>query len=291
MKKVDQILEYYLTVYAAKDEWTKSTIGTKTYRLTKFIEHCNISRIKDINQDVLNDWADSLVKRNLAASTREQEIILVRSFLTWLLNKGYSLDIDLTEFKPNKSPEPERRAYTEIEVTCMLEACKHEEDWLIIALGFYGGLRIFEVAKIAKNDISGRVISLYGKGRKYAQVILPAFVTDRLHNWCKGNDSPWVFPSRRKGYERCHISKSSIDKKIKRIGAQSGFPEAHYHELRYSLATEMKNRGAKLHSIQKALRHENIKTTEKYIQWDFKEYVTDYDSCFSTNPRLKLAIV
>jgi integrase/recombinase XerC len=289
MSEVERLLDYYLTAYAVKRGWTESTVVNKTHRLHKFFETVKVKKLKQIDNKVYDEWLGDLMSRGLKASTVGQEITVVRTFLLYLRGKGCAMPIDLTEIVVRKAGYTDRHAYTEAEIRYMLSFATNDRDWLILALGFYGGLRRFEIAKLEKSEISDRTLSFYGKGKKKGVVVLPVDVADRLDSFCGENDSRYVFPSPHKRKRHTHIHVSTVHERVKKVAKRAGFDGFHIHQTRYSLATEMKNRGVKLMYIQKALRHASAKTTELYIQWDLSEYVEAYDQAFPQFPS-KLAL-
>jgi integrase len=277
-----ELLDYYLTTYAVKRGWTNGTLKVKKCRLNKFVKVAGVGRLSDVDNARYEKWLCYIHDSGLKTSTINSEIVTVRTFLSYLSDKGYKVPVDLTEILTYKTDEqPDRTAYTEAEIKKMLLYALDDRDWLFMALGFYGGLRSFEVAKLEIKDISGRELGFYGKGTKYGTVVLPWSIADKLRTFCSRSNNKYVFPSRQKGKKHTHVHVSTVARRCKEMARRAGFYSFHIHQTRYSLATEMKNRGAKPFYIQKALRHASMRTTELYIQWGMAEYIQAYDEVFS----------
>jgi integrase len=282
MGEFEELLDYYLTTYAVKKGWTKDTLKTKKCRLYTFVGVTGVENLSDVDNEKYEKWLYYIHSCGHKMSTINSEIITIRTFLSYVSDKGHKMPVDLTEILTYKIDEqPERTAYTETEIKNMLLYARDDRDRLFLLLGFYGGLRLFEVAKLEKGNISGRQLGFYGKGTKYGTVVLPEFVAEKLRIFCVRNNHKFVFPSRQKGRKHTHVHVSTVARRCKEMAERAGFGGFHMHQTRYSLATEMKNRGVKPFYIQQALRHESVKTTEKYIQWNLTEYIEAYDEAFS----------
>ena len=57
----------------------------------------------------------------------------------------------------------------------------------------------------------------------------------------------------------------SIKTNFERLAVKSGITRLHPHLLRHTAATKMLANGADLHSVQRLLRHSDIRTTLRYL--------------------------
>ncbi len=145
---------------------------------------------------------------------------------------------------------------------------KSIRDSAIIAVGYGGGLRSFEIAQIEIKDISNNKIIISGKGRIVRSIYLPQFSLKTLNQWLKirGNDSGHLFSSMTKNHTLLNKGISVrtigdiIDKRCIDVGIKRFTP----HDLRRSFATNLLESGVDVFIVQKLMRHANINTTRVY---------------------------
>ena len=145
------------------------------------------------------------------------------------------------------------------------------------------------------SEISGTKITVQGKGDKErdvylspkAQLALQTFLNER------SDDNPYVFPRAKyagdiqkftkRGRKKSewwkepelvgsgHRDASTIESTIRRIGKDAGVPNAHPHRFRRTGATMALRSGMPLLTVSKLLGHENIGTTQIYLDISDKE--------------------
>ena len=86
--------------------------------------------------------------------------------------------------------------------------------------------------------------------------------------------SPWLFPKEEHKYvckyPEEHTSTSTIEETIRRIGKKVGV-QAHPHKFRRTCATFALRRGMDIIYVGKMLGHENITTTQIYLELNEEE--------------------
>jgi integrase/recombinase XerD len=177
-----------------------------------------------------------------------------------------------------KTPPVERIWYCEQEVWRILSAAEDLATFLIIALAFYGGLRRFEIAKVHASDILENELCVVGKGNKTRFVTLPRCIFDKLREATEVSENGFLFKSSKRLE---HISCSTADRWAKKAANRAGFGKFHLHQLRYSFATELFNRGVEISSIQELLGHSDMRTTQLYIQSEKQKVFDDYNRAFA----------
>jgi site-specific recombinase XerD len=207
-----------------------------------------------------------------------------RSFLRYLHYKGL-VDTDLSIAVPkvarwSLATLPKHLPAAQVQqVLCSCDRTTPlgRRDYSILLLLARLGLRAGEVARLELEDIDweNARITVCGKGRKWAQLPLPADVGKALARYLR-QDRPRcacrrVFLRDRAptGGFRCAGAVSGI---VKRALARAGVVSARKgaHLLRHSLATEMLRKGASLDAIGEVLRHQSPDTTALYAKVDLK---------------------
>lgn len=141
---------------------------------------------------------------------------------------------------------------------------------------FYGcGIRLSELVGIDVKDIKfqERVISIFGKGKKYRIVPLGPKASEFLRKYLeirksmiasdKSNEKsgPAVFLSMRGG----RLTPRSVARIIKSYLLKSSQKKRlSTHSLRHSFATHLLEAGANLRAVQQMLGHSSLKTTQTY---------------------------
>ncbi len=95
-----------------------------------------------------------------------------------------------------------------------------------------------------------------GKGAKDRVIPLGSELVLRLHNFIRDmQPDERVFK----------LKPASITMKIKKFARAAGLADLHAHTLRHKFATDLLERGANLKVVQQLLGHENLATTEVYL--------------------------
>lgn len=141
-------------------------------------------------------------------------------------------------------------------------------DWLPFEVALYTGLRIGDVLKIKRDDISSDGILTFTaqKTGKTGQIKLPKQLTNKL---TANNSSQWVFPSPRKG-SAFHLTRQAAWARIKASARRANIEidGCSPHSLRKVFAVDLfKREGSK--AVMDALQHSDMNTTDIYALSDF----------------------
>jgi len=138
--------------------------------------------------------------------------------------------------------------------------CHDERTLLMLYLAAGEGLRRGEIARVHTDDIqlghdlqNGKLL-VHGKGGKIRVVPLWPEIAQLILRHSPG----WVFPGQKDG----HLSPGYVGKLIAQ--AMPGAYTA--HTLRHSLATRLYEATGDIAIVQKWLGHENLQTTQVYVQ-------------------------
>jgi site-specific recombinase XerD len=153
------------------------------------------------------------------------------------------------------------------EIQKLFNACTNLKHRAIIALMYSTGLRVGEVInlKIGNIDSSRMVINiLNAKGGKDRQVMLNQNLLDLLRNYFKEyRPKEYLF----NGQNSLQYSERSIAQFLKHYAEKAGLNKRIYpHLIRHCSFTHLVEAGTDINLIQRLAGHQNVKTTNLYIQ-------------------------
>lgn len=126
------------------------------------------------------------------------------------------------------------------------------------------GLRISELLNLRKDQLAPRMMVI-GKGGKPRMALLDekALVAIRFYQETRGGESNWMFSKRDGG----RMDRSQAYSIICRWARAHGV-DAYPHQLRHTFAQKLLNMGCDIKTLQEALGHSNIATTDIYLKFD-----------------------
>jgi site-specific recombinase XerD len=172
---------------------------------------------------------------------------------------------------------PKGRRLTNEEVTAIFEACLDDtiigiRDLSLLSLIAETGLRRSEAVSIKTKDlnIGKNVITITGKGNKQRLVHLPKFANKNLLNWLdfRGNESGYLYGRIRRGdtiVTTTPLSDKAVLYILERRRRMAGVLEhCAPHDLRRTFATRLFEMDVDLLTIQRAMGHSQVATTQRY---------------------------
>ena len=244
--------EIYLRALGRRER----TIDTRLRHLRTMARYLDVPP-EAVTEAHLVSWSGT---QDWKPETRNANHASARVFCRWLAGKTGqpSPARGLTAVRrpvPPPRPAPEEAIATAIE-------CAPPRTQLILKLAAQLGLRASEIAQLHTRDIEQvgdgwASLTVHGKGG--TQRLLP--IPPKLHSEIMRQqpDLGWVFP----GNDSGHLSPRWVGKLASRV-----LPDQWtLHTLRHRFATVAYNRGGHdLLSVQKALGHASITTTQRYTQ-------------------------
>ena len=219
----------------------------------------------------------------------------VKIFYSWASHKGYCKDIAWGLKNVPVSDSFIKMHLTPQECNAMLDTCKGTNnrttlrDYAFLKLLIGTGIREIEAVRANIEDIQvlrGRnILRVQGKGRTAKDKFVPLMpdilqaLTEYLTERPLAEPSDPLFPtdgqkSNQRGTRMSPRTAQSITKKYMRmIGLDAH--EYSGHSLRHTAAVLMIKGGANLYDVQKALRHANPSTTQKYLKSIEEEEMLD----------------
>ena len=255
---VIKFLEKYSEVARRKNFYTLRKFGL-------YLKSRNLS-INEVAASDIEDYILEQRQKGLADSTIRKEIMLLRAFFDYLMERGIVKSNPARKIKAPREKEGAPKYLTRKEVRRMLEVSREysKRDHAIIALLYFGALREGELARIMEVDWENMKIRILSEKTDEEQLIT---MNKPLAEALKDVDLN----------EITSLHPNTIRKIVKKYAKLAGIKKRVYpHILRHSHATHSLKMGVDIRTVQKALRHKSIRSTMRYlhvIDEDIKEAV------------------
>ncbi len=275
----------YLNNLGNKD----ATIILKIMYVVLLERYLNNKPIKMITREEIYNYIEDCSKLNWKYSYQDNNKYQIKSFLNWSYQNNItkiSGDIVLPKIRWHQNSEI-RTYYTQEEITKLLNAIdtkskRGKEDYLVISLICYLGLRISDVINLKLSNINfhDNTISII-QYKTDNQLILPLIeevkypLLDYLKNVRpKDNTLDYIFltdtlPYRQKIEIKTY--KHIVKKYLEKAGVEINGRKHGFHSLRHSFSTSLLNENVSLYSISTILGHRDIKSTMSYLDIDISK--------------------
>lgn len=270
---INSFIEYLKEVKHSSE----NTVASYRRDLSKLDSYLNSNKIslKDVNSTSLNTYILRLEKEGMSSATVSRNVASIRSFFTFLLNKGLIKSNPTETIKPPKVEKKAPETLSIEEVTLLLDqpvgdSNKEIRDKAMLELLYATGMRVTELISIKFQDVDmsmnfvqcidngkARIIPFENAAKnaltKYILNVRPVMCGDSeyLFTNCKGEQMT------RQGFWKIiklYATRAGIDKDITP------------HMIRHSFAMHMVNNGADLRALQEMLGHSDISTTQVYLK-------------------------
>lgn len=286
----EEILKRFLIAKTARGlskrtlNYYSETIKATLARIGKPYTQINANDIRlymayRVNVDKVSKTTANNERRNLSA------------FFTWLQKEEILLKNPMAKVEPIKETKKKKKAFTPMEVEKIRAACRDEYEKALIEVLLSTWCRVSEVAEMKKGDIDGGKVLVHGKGDKYREVFLTSRAQLAIESFLKKrtDKSAYLFP---KGQTLDHIRQSeakndchlwwmdpnnivpekrdtgAFESTVRKIGKRAEVENVHPHRFRRTGATRALLSGMPLMEVSKVLGHENVGTTQIYIDID-----------------------
>lgn len=252
------------------------------YLINQYLVSIN-KTFKTFTKENIYDYLDECSKLSWNLFYQDTNKLNIKNFLNWTYqNKLTKISGDMILPKIVWHHKTSIRTYyTKEEITKLLNVIdiktkKGIEDYLIISLICYLGLRISDVInlKISNINFHDNTISLiqYKTNNKLTLPLIDRIkypLLDYLKN-VRPNDTDldYIFITTSKPY-RHHIELRTHNYIVKKYLIKAGIDingrKHGFHSLRHSFSTSLLNQDISLYSISSILGHQDIKTTMTYL--------------------------
>ena len=224
----------------------------------------DVESLETVTRRELIQWTAA---QNWSNSTRVHRRSGLHTFFAWMQDEQLRLDNPAYRLPRVATRKREPNPFTIDEIHQLLNGGIYRKTRVMVALHYYLGLRVSEIAAVNGDDIdwNNRTLRTNGKGRKEATQPIPDAAWPIFHQMPR---TGYWFPNRTAnklhatGQRHIMGNRGSglIGEAIKRAGLNH-----RPHDLRASLATEMHDAGVSDFIVQRSMRHSNMDTTTKYL--------------------------
>lgn len=233
-----------------------------------------------IYQDHVSKTTTNNERRNLSA------------FYGWLQKEEILLKNPMLKVDAVKTTKTKKKAFDQMELEKLRDKCKSKRETAILETLISTWARVSEIVQIRIDDINGNHLTVHGKGAKDREVYLNAKAILAISNYLneRSDCNPYLFPRAKyagdvkamsKGQRRAtecqwytdpkmvddsrHMDASSLEGIVRSIGKRAEVTGVHPHRFRRTGATMALRNGMPLIQVSKLLGHENIGTTQIYL--------------------------
>ena len=195
---------------------------------------------------------------SLKATTISRKISSVRSFVSYLRDRGINVSINSDDSIKVAKTLPKPISHEHIK-SALKDATLQER--VIVLMLYTLGLRISELNSLHVNDISDGWIRVVGKGDKEREIPVVANISELICEY-QSQYSPKEYLFERDGAK---LSENSLRYIITKVFKRAGF-KVTPHQLRHSYATELLNHNARIADVSELLGHASMATTQIYTK-------------------------
>lgn len=268
---------------------SKRTIELYSKEIKKILEKIG-KTVDDITADDIRYYlALRQTRDKIKKVTADNELRYLRTFYQYLIREELVTKNPTARVERIKCERVKKKAFTDIEVEKIRSMAKTNREKAIVEVLFSTGCRVTELVLMKISELDGNKITVHGKGSKDRTVYLnaKAELALKLYLQERKDDNPYIFcgsysmsdsrgvagRSVKKDWYKnpecvtkdTHLDKGTIEQYVRKIGKRAGVENVHPHRFRRTCATMALRRGMSLEQVSKMLGHEELSTTQIYL--------------------------
>ncbi|MGH9075408.1 MAG: tyrosine-type recombinase/integrase, partial [Acidimicrobiales bacterium] len=164
------------------------------------------------------------------------------------------------------------------------EALRLRDD-AVLELLYGSGLRVAELCglDLADLDLSGGVVTVWGKGSKQRRVPMHDVCVRAVRQWLADGRPALLGPDSPPAALLLNLRRRRLGPRdVRRIVDRRAASPTHPHALRHTFATHLLDGGADLRVVQELLGHASLRTTQVYTHVSKERLMTVHER---THPR------
>lgn len=231
--------------------YASATIRVKVGAVALLLTWTDVAEPADLTTEDVAAW---LAAHDFKPWTRIKYLGHVKALCDWAGLEDITKDLR----RPPAPPPSPRPAPDGAVAALMADPDSRVRAWT--ALGAYAGLRSFETAKVAAEDIEPRgddlVLRIVGKGGQIGDVPLIGLVLEELEPWIRSAGGGRLWPG---------ASSHTVQRTIRGAAARYGY-QVSSHQLRHWYGTSIYRASKDLVKTRDLMRHRSAQTTEAYVE-------------------------
>lgn len=266
----------------------------------QFLNRVNKPARMITSDDIRLYLAIRLKRDGVSTVTAGNELRDLRSFFGWCHREGLIDSDPCYKVDPIKMPKTKKEAFSEIEVELLRKYARPGKEKAAVELMLSTGCRVSELVGIRIEDIRDDSIIVHGKGNKDRKVFLNAKAIVAVNEYLgmRTDTNPYLFPKGVNYFQQPGTynaktaygdsmkaenimpdeatDKSTVEHWMRKLGKRAGVKGCHPHRFRRTCATFALKRGMPILSVSKMLGHEQISTTQIYLDLSDEDLEADH---------------
>ena len=243
-------------------------------------------------------------KDGISKTSANNERRNLSAFYQWLQKEEILLKNPMNKVEVMKETKRKKKAFTQMEIELIRDSCKTTKEQALVEVLLSTWARVTEVSQIRIDEINGEIITVHGKGDKDRDVYLTPRARLLVDKYLqeRTDSNPYLFPRAKyagdvtkmcKGRPRKlqgewhkdpklvdtsgHTDQGTIESTVRKIGKRAGVENVHPHRFRRTGATMALRSGMPLLQVSKLLGHEQIDTTQIYLDISDQELMQAHE--------------
>jgi site-specific recombinase XerD len=272
-----------------------STIGSYRKDLLMFGDFMAAAGLRDILKVSSNDvlmYLDYICRRGLSPVSVADKYTSLRVFFNYLVQTEHLLRSPLEHLHKPKVPKKHARTFTNKEVLEILNYFDKNtfvgyRNYMMMCVLFGTGMRRSELLGLSVLDIHFEedLLTVLGKGNKERSIPISAYLKKVLKHYmslrdtlCKDKGTTFT-PALLISQRGDKLSVHGIDTVFRQLKQNLQIPKGRLspHTWRHTFAKSFLLNGGDVFTLQRLLGHEDISTTQIYIEFTEKELKVQND--------------
>lgn len=262
---------------------TQANLNSYKYMIKPFIEYCveeGAINVEDVTRNHLKTYLVMCQQQNKKPNTINTIILRAKAFFNYLVDEGYIKDNIAKKIKVQKV-DLKIDTFTDNQINQMLafyrtQRKRHQSyssyrNLLIILVLLGTGIRRKELIMLKWDDVDlkNQTLQVHGKSRKYETVFLTDKLTKELLAFKAFTGSNF-----KNGIEYVFVTNknepftiNTIDYVFRELKQKMNFKDVRVspHTFRHTYCRNLVQSNVNSFTIMKLMRHENIVTTQRYV--------------------------
>ena len=288
------MLESFINYLNYEKRYSPHTVNSYVNDIGQFraflLEQYELEDESNVKHSHVRSWIVNMMENGMSSKSVNRKLSAVKSYYNFLKRIG---ETDKNPTAKVIAPKIEKRLPSiiqEKEMDDLLDKIVFEEnfsgsrDKLIIELLYSTGMRRAELIGLRDADInySGRVIKVFGKGKKERLIPISASMSQLIRQYIVLRNDCF----KKSGFDALIVTDNGnqmypkfVYNKVKRyLTLVSTSDKKSPHVLRHSFATHLSNKGARLNAIKELLGHSNLSATQIYTHNSIEKLKKVYDN-------------